>query len=403
MSARGQDESAAMFARSVSSLIRNRDLGRISWLAGSVALGALTIFLDTTTPPSLTLSPLGTLAVLGVTVFGGRMWGVVAALTLAAAFAVTLGSPGGSATQVFVQAAVISVGYLLAIVLVEMARRQGIAITRLNDERSAAKDLHDVLLANDLNTSNAWQLEVAHVPLGDLGGDFYDIIPHGHFVDIIVADIMGKGLRAAMLLSALKLLVQVERSPSCSTVLARLNRYLAADASGETFCTAWYGRLGSDGSLRYSIAGHEPAVVRHANGETRLLETGGLPLGVDAETIFPEFETTLHAGDAVAIYTDGLSDLFDKGLPDDIVFAGATILEAAVNARNRRDDVLAVIATRRPPVESNVPARGYGVEPAGTLKSNSLWALSLKSAWRSASERPISSQQRRASSGSQHG
>ena len=320
-----------------------------------MALGALTIFLDTTTPPSFTLSPLGTLAVLGITVSAGRGWGIVSAVVLAAAFAVTLGSPNGSAAQASMQAAIISIAYLLSIALVEAARRQGAAITRLNDERTAAKDLHDVLLATNLQISNAWRLEVAHIPLGDLGGDFYDVIPNGDDVDIIVADVMGKGLRAAMLLSALKSLVKIERGASCAAVLTRLNGYLNAEDSGETFCTAWYGRLAPGGSLRYAIAGHEPAVVRRSNGQMQTLEPGGLPLGVDAATIFPEYETTLAPGEAIAIYTDGLSDLLDHGFPGEMIFAGTAELERTISARPRRDDVLAVIATRRLPAERVVP------------------------------------------------
>ena len=321
---------------------------RTGLLVGAVLLGVATVAVDSAVP-SLTLSPLGTLAVLGVTLAAGSRWGVVAAAALAAAFAVTLNEPQARPHVMLVaQAAAIMVGYCLAIVLLGVARRQEASIAGFESERGGAKEFHDLLLANDLKLTAAWRLEVAHVPLGDLGGDFYGVVRDGEDLGLIVADVMGKGLRAAMLLSALKLVVQAERNAGCAAMLTQLNRYLSADRSADMFCTAWYGRLKPDGSLRYAVAGHEPAVVRRASGETFPLRTGGLPLGVDLSTVFPEYELTLQSGDALAVYTDGLGDLLENGLSEDMVFAGAAALERAVASRRRRDDVLVVVAARLP-------------------------------------------------------
>jgi serine phosphatase RsbU (regulator of sigma subunit) len=244
------------------------------------------------------------------------------------------------------EAAVFALSYVLSIALLGTARRQSARAAALTHERRAAQSLHDELVPRTIAPAGGWRFEVAHLPFEDVGGDFFDALAADDGLGLFFGDVSGKGMRAAMLLSALKLLVRGARASSSGGVLAELNHYLAPLGRDGTFCTAWHGRFGSDGRVRFAIAGHEPPLHLRADGSVAELPVGGVPLGVSEGETFPEFELALAPGEALAIYSDGLSDLFAAGIAPRELFAPGGALAERLRTLPRRDDVLIVIATR---------------------------------------------------------
>jgi serine phosphatase RsbU (regulator of sigma subunit) len=156
----------------------------------------------------------------------------------------------------------------------------------------------------------------------EVGGDWYDVVdlPGGRY-GVVVGDVVGSGLPAAAVMGQLRsagraLLLE---SASPSHVLTALDRF-ASLVPGASCSTVFCGVIDpAAGTLRYSSAGHVPAVLVDADGECRLLESAGsLPLAVVVDLARPEADVALAAGSTLLLYTDGLverrgSDL-DEGM-----------------------------------------------------------------------------------------
>lgn len=144
----------------------------------------------------------------------------------------------------------------------------------------------------------------------EVGGDWYDVVdlPDGRY-GVVVGDVVGTGLSAAAVMgqlrSAGRALLLESRSPA--HVLTALDRF-AALIPGAVCSTVFCGIVDPHaGTLRYSSAGHPPAIVVDTDGGAVLLqEAGSLPLAVDDELDRPETDVALPAGSTLLLYTDGL-------------------------------------------------------------------------------------------------
>ena len=154
----------------------------------------------------------------------------------------------------------------------------------------------------------------------EVGGDWYDVVdlPDGRY-GVVVADVVGRGLAAAAVMgqlrSAGRALLLESRSPG--HVLSALDRFaelVPGAAVSTVFCAVIHPR---DGTLRYSSAGHPPAIVVDPDGTSRLLEgAGSLPLAVADDLIRPEAEVVLSRGATLLLYTDGLIERRDQVLDE---------------------------------------------------------------------------------------
>jgi serine phosphatase RsbU (regulator of sigma subunit) len=141
-------------------------------------------------------------------------------------------------------------------------------------------------------------------------GDYYDLRNLGDgCYGLVVADVAGKyaprGWRAALIRYALIAAASVERQPS--NTLAALNSVIYPQLQPDLLATMCYIMIDTKRrSLTYSSAGHEPPfLVRASSRETLVLETGGLPFGVEAESEWPDETLKLEPGDMLLMYTDG--------------------------------------------------------------------------------------------------
>ena len=292
---------------------------------------------------AITLAPLAGISVIAITVATNLRVGLVSAAVVGAAFSlVDAIEPNGR----LIDAVTFALGYAVTALLVDATRRTAAREARLTQEHSAATAAHNHLLPASLPDLNSWHIKVIHVPLGDLGGDFYDVRKRGNDLGLLVCDVSGKGLQAAMLLGAVKVLFQEMPLVAVSDRLKRMNDAFLPVCEDGMFCTAWYGQFDADGTVRFSLAGHEPG-YRRSGGVITDLPHGGLPLGVTQAATFEEYAVHLAENDMLALHTDGISELLANGsLTVEDLFDDRPGLEERIRAAYRRDDALLVIVTR---------------------------------------------------------
>jgi sigma-B regulation protein RsbU (phosphoserine phosphatase) len=150
-------------------------------------------------------------------------------------------------------------------------------------------------------------------PANTVSGDYYDAFHRdGGRLLLIVADVAGKSIPAALLMATIQAsLHTLAAAPvALQGLVLGLNRYACANSlGGLRFTTAFLGELDLvSRTMRYICAGHNPPVLRHAAGMLERLEVGGLPLGVMAAARYEQGEVTLDSGDLLVVFTDGVTE-----------------------------------------------------------------------------------------------
>ena len=228
-------------------------------------------------------------------------------------------------------------------------------------ELEHAADAQRALLPRTSPKLPGYEVAGMCLPSRAVGGDFYDWDerPDGDLV-LTVADVMGKGLAAALITASVRgVLRSAARTTGTTATLQNASATLHDDLERTgTLVTVWHARLSPDeGVLRYCDAGHGLMVVVRADGSVDRPVTGGLPLGVFPDGEWVEQSVGLWPGDTVLAFSDGLLDLYDGTLSslDQVVGAVRDGVDArhvverfAVLARRVgvRDDVTAVAVRR---------------------------------------------------------
>jgi hypothetical protein len=202
--------------------------------------------------------------------------------------------------------------YAVTILLFLVLRTIGIARERARDaaELEAARMVQHVLIPEEVPPVPGFVLESAYKPAGEVGGDFFQIVPVNHGgVLIVIGDVSGKGMPAAMTVSLLvgtfRTLAHYTQSPG--EILAAMNtRMLARSHGGFTTCLVL--RADSGGTLTVANAGH---IAPYVAGKELPLENG-LPLGLAADATYPEFSFRFAPGQQVTLLTDGVIESRDK-------------------------------------------------------------------------------------------
>ena len=185
--------------------------------------------------------------------------------------------------------------------------------------RSDSQEVHSLIPAK---TEFKKDVEVRAVlePMHEVGGDLYDYYRKGDELFFIIGDVSGKGVPAAMFMSATVNLFRsaVQRLQSPKEIMEEVNSVLSERNPNMMFVTAIIGRLYvPTGQLWYCNAGHLPplVVVPSDNEERRLEEitiTPNLPLGYEATLQFAEQDIMLGQGDMLVLYTDGITEAVDE-------------------------------------------------------------------------------------------
>ena len=160
-------------------------------------------------------------------------------------------------------------------------------------------------------------------PAGGVGGDFYDQIPLGDgLTGILICDVMGHGVRSALVTAMVRTLVEELRPKANEPALflTLLNTQLSKllQRTGEMiFVTAAYGLFDANsGKLRYAQAGHPPPLLARLGEELPALlpgheQAGGPALGLMEDHVYAEIQQSLRPGDRILFYTDGLTEAAD--------------------------------------------------------------------------------------------
>ncbi len=148
-------------------------------------------------------------------------------------------------------------------------------------------------------------------PTIELGGDFYDFIELGKgFVGFAIADVVGKGIPAALIMSSARSALRAHSAGKAALhrIVSRVNRHLCRDTLASEFVTLFYGVFHPDRrELAYVNAGHDPPLLLRGDTFTEL-ETGGLVVGIIPTAIYEEDVVKLEPGDTLIFYTDGVVD-----------------------------------------------------------------------------------------------
>ncbi len=192
--------------------------------------------------------------------------------------------------------------------LAEVEREE--QITRKELEQAA--DLQRRLLPTKSPEVPGVDLAGYNVPCRTVGGDYYDFFsyPDGR-VAVIVADVAGKGMPAAMLMSSLQARVQVlaEDSLDVAQLVARLNRAICINTPQNKFITFFMAILDTKtGEMAYCNAGHNPPILARAAGPVETLEGGGLVLGILPNAAYTARSTQLDPGDTLVLFSDGVTE-----------------------------------------------------------------------------------------------
>jgi serine phosphatase RsbU (regulator of sigma subunit) len=257
----------------------------------------------------------------------------------------------------------------------DTARRELDASRRAFRERdSVARALQESLLPPRLPAIEGLDLAARYLPgAGIVGGDFYDVFPAGDDVHgIAIGDVQGKDARAAAMTSVVRhtLRSAALRREAPSATLAWVNQIVLQEQEPKDprFSSAAFALLhAAEGGfeVRLASAGHPPALVLRADGAVEECHAAGTLLGIGTDPELADATTTLRRGDALVLYTDGLTEarsgdglLGEERVRERLAqLAGAaageviTALEALVaghSDRRRRDDIALLVARVRP-------------------------------------------------------
>ena len=159
------------------------------------------------------------------------------------------------------------------------------------------------------------ELAARYQPSQEIGGDFYDLFPVRDQLGVLVGDVVGKGVVAGLLMSAVRATIRAyaELSDDVARVMIRTNAAVCRDTTVSEFVTIWYGMIDPKSlMMRYVVAGHEqPILMRkdaHNTWQAHTLDGSGLVVGVLPDEQYTMHTIQLEPGDYLIAYTDGITD-----------------------------------------------------------------------------------------------
>jgi serine phosphatase RsbU (regulator of sigma subunit) len=188
---------------------------------------------------------------------------------------------------------------------------------RLAEELSIGRRIQAALVPRRFPDVTGWSFAAEYEAAREVGGDLYDVFPvrgRSGIVALLVADVTGKGIPAALLMADVRALLHAaaDHADGPADALARVNRILVTERATSLFVTAAMLIVdAASGEARFASAGHEPPLVARSAGGIEALEQPGPLLGAFAGATFHEGSTRLDPGDALVLYTDGVTETRD--------------------------------------------------------------------------------------------
>lgn len=205
-----------------------------------------------------------------------------------------------------------------AAISVERARlhHKLISSQKLEQQLSIAREIQRSFLPRRDPKIDGYDICGRNFPSGEVGGDYFD------FIDIVkgqtgiaIADVVGKGIPAALIMASFRasLIAEIRNNYSIRTICEKVNSLMVESLEPGNFVTAVYSVLDSKNNiLTFSNAGHNQPLLVRRDGSVEFLKEGGPILGVIKEATFEERPIVINSGDIVIFYTDGVTEVFDK-------------------------------------------------------------------------------------------
>ena len=228
---------------------------------------------------------------------------------------------------------------------------ENLAKSVLEEELAVARRIQQQFLPRRLPEMTRFGIAAMNLPNKQVGGDYYDIVDVGRGSYLItIADVAGKGVPAALLASMVQASVRTQAQdgkPVCE-IMDRLNRLVFDATPDDRFATCFLARVSDAGlDLSFSNAGHNYPILLPALGGSRLLDFGGIPLGIQPEFAYGETSTPFQKGDALILYTDGITDARNRVMEDyteERLFQFAGDLPRDLSARQLLDAISADVS-----------------------------------------------------------
>ena len=212
------------------------------------------------------------------------------------------------------------------------ARRQQAAVERR--ELDEARRIQRKLLPSTMPALEGWEVAVSWQPASGVGGDCFDAISFGPArLGLSIADVVGKGIPAALLMANLQAAVRAfaTNTTEPAELCQQVNRILCGHIAEGRFISFFYCIVDHDEStLTFANAGHYPPILIRADGTVERLGTGGAVLGVFPEGGYEQGQVSLRGGDRIILYTDGITDVCNAS---DEEFGDERLVDLAVANR----------------------------------------------------------------------
>ncbi|OPY52814.1 MAG: sensory histidine kinase AtoS [Methanosaeta sp. PtaU1.Bin112] len=191
-------------------------------------------------------------------------------------------------------------------------RRTEQTLERSKSELRIASDIQRSFLPEKIPHLSGFDLAATFIPAMEVGGDFYDFIPGEGKLGMVIADVSGKSVPAALFMALSRTIVRVNAThhEKGTDVLEDANNMISADSKLGMFVTLFYGVLdGNSRSLIYANAGHPPPLLmRCGSNSFEKLEVTGIALGAIGGAKYEERRVDLASGDILVLYTDGVNE-----------------------------------------------------------------------------------------------
>ena len=198
----------------------------------------------------------------------------------------------------------------LGIAAVRHTRHNERKLLDVEKELAAARRIQDAILPSEAPAVDALKIVTRYSPMTSVAGDFYDFAALGsHCAGILIADVAGHGVPAALVASMVKVAFAAHKphAGEPGRVLAGLNKILCEQTRGQYVTAGYLVVNGQNGTAIYAGAGHPPLMVwRSSLRETERFENNGLFLGFRVNESYPEVIISISPGDRLMLYTDGL-------------------------------------------------------------------------------------------------
>ena len=197
-----------------------------------------------------------------------------------------------------------------------MLHEQMIEKQRLETQLEVARQVQlELLPGRDPQLEN-FDISAYNFPTEEVSGDYYDWVRiYDDQIGIVIADVSGKGVPAALLMAflraSLRAATHIGYAPHIS--MSKVNYLLWESIERNQFVTAFYGILdATNRTLAYSNAGHNPPLLMKLDGAVRFEERGGVPLGMFRDSRYYEYFETIEPGEVFVLYTDGVTEAMNS-------------------------------------------------------------------------------------------